>query len=195
MTTEEKLKHFEESSMEKAREQSMQMISDHKAALEKIFREHKTAKERQAALQIKTETDSLRRANNMALSKEQLQIKREITKKHTELKEKLFIEVQTKLEEFMDTPAYDQLLIKQIHEIKKVAGKEHCIIYIDPADSSKQLSLDAATNTQVVISEYSFMGGTRAVLSDRHILIDNSFATKLEEAKSAFVFDGGINHE
>jgi len=195
LTTEEKLKHFEESSMEKAREQSVQMIEEHKAALEKIFKEHKAAKERQAALQIKTEADSLKRANNMALSKEQLQIKREITKKHTELKEKLFIEVQTNLEEYMDTPAYDQLLIKQINDIKKVAGNDHYVIYIDPADSSKQLSLNAATNAQVVISEYSFMGGTRAVLADRHILIDNSFATKLEEAKSAFVFDGGINHE
>lgn len=195
MTTEEKLKHFEESSLENAREQATQIISEHKIALEKIKTEHVTAKKRQAALQIKTETESLKRANNMALSKEQLQIKREITKKHNELKEKLFVEVKAMLEDYMSSPAYDKLLVNQIHEIKELAGEGKVIIYIDPADSSKQLSLGAATNEQVSLSEYSFMGGTRAVLADRHILIDNSFATKLEEAKAEFTFDGGMTHD
>ena len=195
MTTEEKLKHFEESSLENAREQATQIISEHKTALEKIKTEHVTAKKRQAALQIKTETESLKRANNMALSKEQLQIKREITKKHNELKEKLFVEVKAMLEDYMSSPAYDKLLVNQMHEIKEIAGEGKVIIYIDPADSSKQLSLGAATNEQVSLSEYSFMGGTRAVLADRHILIDNSFATKLEEAKAEFTFDGGMTHD
>lgn len=131
----------------------------------------------------------------MALSKEQLQIKREITKKHNELKEKLFVEVKAMLEDYMSSPAYDKLLVNQIHEIKELAGDGSVIIYIDPADSSKQLSLGASTNEQVSLSEYSFMGGTRAVLADRHILIDNSFATKLEEAKAEFTFDGGMTHD
>lgn len=95
----------------------------------------------------------------------------------------------------MSSPAYDKLLVNQIHEIKELAGEGKVIIYIDPADSSKQLSLGAATNEQVSLSEYSFMGGTRAVLADRHILIDNSFATKLEEAKAEFTFDGGMTHD
>lgn len=195
MTTEEKLKHFEESALESAKDQAAQMITEHKAALEKIMAEHKTAKKRQAALQIKTETESLKRANNMALSKEQLQIKRNITKKHNELKEMLFVEVKAVLEDYMTTPAYDNLLIKQIQEIQAVAGDGKVTIYIDPADSSKQLSLGAATNMQLSLSEYSFMGGTRAVLADRHILIDNSFSAKLADAKAEFTFDGGMSHE
>ena len=65
----------------------------------------------------------------------------------------------------------------------------------DPADSSKLPSLSAAVNTTLTLSQYSFMGGTRAVVENRHILIDNSFATKLEEEKAAFTFDGGISHE
>ena len=39
------------------------------------------------------------------------------------------------------------------------------------------------------MSEYSFMGGIRAVIPARHILIDNSFQTKLSEAKRDFRFD------
>lgn len=195
MTTEEKLKHFEESSMEKARLQSMELIEAHKEALAKLENEHKAGKDRQAALQIKMETESLKRTNNMTLSKEQIKIRRKIIKVHNELKEKLFVEVKAMLEEYMDTPAYEQLLIRQIQEALDTAGSDQVIIYIDPADVTKQSSLSAATQATLTVSEYSFMGGTRAVIPDRHILIDNSFAAKLEEAKAEFKFDGGFSHE
>jgi len=195
LTTEEKLKHFEESSMEKARLQSMELIETHKEALAKLENEHKAGKDRQAALQIKMETESLKRTNNMTLSKEQIKIRRKIIKVHNELKEKLFVEVKAMLEEYMDTPAYEQLLIRQIQEALDTAGSDQVIIYIDPADVTKQSSLSAATQATLTVSEYSFMGGTRAVIPDRHILIDNSFAAKLEEAKAEFKFDGGFSHE
>ena len=41
------------------------------------------------------------------------------------------------------------------------------------------------------ISEYSFDGGIRAVIPSKHILIDSSFKTKLEEARHEFKFDLG----
>lgn len=195
MTTEEKLKHFEEAALERAKAQSINMIAEFKASLKQLENQHKEDKVRQADLQIKTETVSLKREKNKALSKQQLEIKRRITKKHNELKDKLFAEVKMKLEEFMDTPAYEDLLIQQIHDIQKLAGDDKVIIYVDPADSLRLPSLSAATNTTLTLSQYSFMGGTRAVLENRHILIDNSFATKLEEEKAEFTFNGGSTHE
>ncbi len=130
----------------------------------------------------------------MALSKEQLQIKRKITQKQNELKEKLFVEVKQQLEDYMTTSTYQQLLIKQIKNIQKEAGSGKLILYIDPADSDKRSSLQAATGAPITVSEYSFMGGTRAVLQDRNILIDNSFASKLEKLKADFSFNGGATN-
>ena len=195
MTTEEKLKHFEEASLEQAKSKSITMIHEYKASLQKLVEEHQHMKERQAELQIKTETVSLTRERNKALSKQQIELKRQIKKKQSALKDKLFVEVKTKLEEYMDTPAYQDLLIHQIQDILKYADGSPVTIYIDPDDISKLNSLSAAVNTPLTVSQYSFMGGTRAVLENRHILIDNSFATKLVEEKAAFTFDGGIIHE
>lgn len=195
MTTEEKLKHFEEASLEQAKSKSITMIHEYKASLQKLVEEHQHMKERQAELQIKTETVSLKREKNKALSKQQIELKRQIKKKQSALKDKLFVEVKTKLEEYMDTPAYQDLLIHQIQDILKYADGSPVTIYIDPDDISKLNSLSAAVNTPLTVSQYSFMGGTRAVLENRHILIDNSFATKLVEEKAAFTFDGGIIHE
>ena len=186
MTTEEKLKYFEESSLEEARKQASAMIEEYKVNLDKVEKEHKATTLRQSDLQLKTESDNLKRNNNMALSKEQLQIKRKITQKQNELKEKLFVEVKQLLEDYMTTSAYQQLLIKQIKNIQKEAGSGKLILYIDPADSDKRSSLQVA--------EYSFMGGTRAVLQDRNILIDNSFASKLEKLKADFSFNGGATN-
>ena len=194
MTTEEKLKYFEESSLEEARKQASAMIEEYKVNLDKVEKEHKATTLRQSDLQLKTESDNLKRNNNMALSKEQLQIKRKITQKQNELKEKLFVEVKQLLEDYMTTSAYQQLLIKQIKNIQKEAGSGKLILYIDPADSDKRFSLQVATGAPVTVSEYSFMGGTRAVLQDLNILIDNSFASKLEKLKADFSFNGGATN-
>ena len=194
MTTEEKLKYFEESSLEEARKQAFAMIEEYKVNLDKVEKEHKATTLRQSDLQLKTESDNLKRNNNMALSKEQLQIKRKITQKQNELKEKLFVEVKQLLEDYMTTSAYQQLLIKQIKNIQKEAGSGKLILYIDPADSDKRSSLQVATGAPVTVSEYSFMGGTRAVPQDRNLLIDNSFASKLEKLKADFSFNGGATN-
>ena len=194
MTTEEKLKYFEESSLEEARKQASAMIEEYKVNLDKVEKEHKATTLRQSDLQLKTESDNLKRNNNMALSKEQLQIKRKITQKQNELKEKLFVEVKQLLEDYMTTSAYQQLLIKQIKNIQKEAGSGKLILYIDPADSDKRSSLQVATGAPVTVSEYSFMGGTRAVLQDSNILIDKSFASKLEKLKADFSFNGGATN-
>ena len=141
MTTEEKLKYFEESSLEEARKQASAMIEEYKVNLDKVEKEHKATTLRQSDLQLKTESDNLKRNNNMALSEEQLQIKRKIAQKQKELKEKLFVELKQLLEDYMTKSAYQQLLIKQIKNIQKEAGYGKLILYIDPADSDKRSSL------------------------------------------------------
>lgn len=193
MTTEEKLKHFEESSMERARAQSMEIIAKHQEALKQIEREHKETKRRQADLQIRTETESLKHQLNMALSKEQIEIRRRITRHQNELKETLFQEVQDRLGAFRATEQYRNLLISQIRDILKTADGQEVTIYLDPGDSSMQKSLEEACKVSLTLSAYPFLGGTRAVLPARHILIDNSFETRLAEEKEAFTFEGGAS--
>lgn len=195
MTIEEKLKHFEEASMERARNRSLEIIREHQAALEQIEREHRETKLRQADLQIQTETENLKHQINMAVSREQLQIKRRLTTQQNELKDKLFLEVGEKLKAYRKTKQYQTLLRSQIQRILETAGEQPVTIYIDPEDAALKESLEADLKASLTISAYSFLGGTRAILPDRHILIDHSFAARLEEEKEAFSFDGGTSHE
>ena len=171
MTTEEKLKHFQDICMEDARERSARMLDDYMKALEGAYEEH-TADARRLAIG-------------------QLDLKREFSRRQEELKDKLFVELKDKLANFMETQEYQRLLDHQVKAVKEFAGDEELIVYMDPSDVDKVQRIALHHNASIKISEYSFNGGTRAVIPGKHILIDNSFETKLNEARHAFKFDLG----
>lgn len=188
MTTDEKLKHFLEASIESATSQSTQLIDDYSKALDIIFEDHKTDTLRKAELQIRLGKESLEREMNKELFREQLLIKRETTRRQAALKSMLFSEIEELLAEYMTTPGYRELLVRRIKEASSFAGKEEITIYIDPSDAPMQKDLEAATHARLTVSETGFMGGIRAVIRSRNILIDDSFETRLKEAKDAYTF-------
>ena len=191
MTTEEKLKHFQDICMEDARDRSAKMLDDYMAALEKSFEEHTADAKRRADMQVAMETEKLEREMNKRLSIAQLDLKREVSHKQEELKDKLFVELKDLLENFMDTADYQRLLECQVKAVKEFTGHAELIIYMDPSDQDKLQRIALHHNATIKVSEYSFMGGTRAVIPAKHILIDNSFETKLKEARHEFKFDLG----
>lgn len=190
MNTEEKLQHFLDTCMEDARVRSSRMLEEYEAALEKTFQEHQEEAKRRARLQIRQETEKLQREINKTLAVEQISIRRSLGQKQEELKEKLFVELKDMLANFLESKEYQKLLEHQIAEAVRFAGEDEVIIYLDPADEDKMRLLALHHSTASIrLSQYSFTGGTRAVIPSRHILIDNSFETKLAEAQEKFHFD------
>lgn len=166
------------------------MLEEYRAALEETFAEHQEDARRRANMQIKLEANKIEREINKKLAVEQLKIKRELGQKKEELKEKLFVELRDMLAQYLETKEYTALLKSQIQHAVQFAGDDEVTIYLDPVDEDKLLQLSQnANNAHVAVSKYSFMGGTRAVIPSRHILIDNSFQTKLAETQEAFHFD------
>ena len=196
MTTDEKLQHFMDICMEDARAKSARLYDEYASALEQTFEEHKKDSTRRLDMQLQGESEKIEREINKKLALAQINIKREMSKRQEELKDMLFVEVRNLLADFMSTPEYAQLLERQIAKAHELAGNKDLIIYIDPADEPLLQSLSLQNREAVKISAYSFSGGMRAVIPDSHILIDNSFETKLEEARRTFQFDlGGYGHE
>lgn len=194
MTLEEKIEHLKNASIEEARASGNRIIKEHSAALEKIFNDHKETSLRQAELTLKTETNRARQDLNKALAKSQLDLKRKQGKCHTQLKNKLFKRVLELAADYMKTSAYDDLLAKHIENALAFAQGADMTIYMNPTDSSKKAALEKRTGASLTISKEDFLGGIRAVIHDRHILIDNSFSSLLEEEYDKFLFTGGENN-
>ena len=93
------------------------------------------------------------------------------------------------------TPEYLEYLSERIQEARDFAGEDALVVYLDPADQNWIPELAARFGFAPVVSREAFMGGMRAVIHSKNILIDNSFATLLREAKEEFVFAGGMTDE
>ena len=92
-------------------------------------------------------------------------------------------------------PEYLEYLSQRIQEARDFAGEDALVVYLDPADQNRIPELAARFGFAPVVSREAFLGGMRAVIRSKNILIDNSFATLLREAKEEFVFAGGMTDE
>ena len=195
MTIEEKLQHFYDSSVEEAYQEAAQMIEEHKKNLNEMLAEHKHSRRQSAEAEVKAESENARREVNKALSAQQLTIKRNWTKKQNELKDRLFAEVQSLLEDFVKTPEYDSYLCRKIKEAQDFAGEDELHIYLTPSDSSRLETLSQKTGAALRLADEEFIGGIRAIIPGKNILIDNSFRESFLACKKEFKFDGGPRYE
>ena len=195
MTIDEKLSHFYDVTVEDAQAKAAGILEEHRKALAQMTEKHKADSQENAQVQIKAETANARREINKALSAEQLTIKRDWTKKQNELKEKLFAEVKTQLENFRNTPDYPAYLENKIKEALEFAEQDKINIYLSPKDSALLPDLVERTKAFITVSAEDFLGGIKATIPHKNILIDHSFAGNFEAAYKEFKFDGGPEHE
>lgn len=191
MTLEEKIEHLRTVSMEEARAEGNAIIDNYRTALEKVLQDHKEEAILQSQTRIKGETVNARQQLNQAAAKAQLELKRKQGKIQLELKDKIFEETMTLVYDYMKTEAYEDFLIKCIRKAVTFAAGEEITIYINPSDEQKQSDLEEASGAKLTVSAEDFIGGIRAVIRGRNILIDNSFKTQLRNEYDRFLFSGG----
>ncbi len=91
---------------------------------------------------------------------------------------------------YMKTKEYDEFLVKCIRQAEKYAGDDLVTIYINASDEGKRGELEAMTGVSLTISKEDFIGGVRAVIHSRNILIDHSFLTQLRDEYEKFLLGG-----
>ena len=190
MTLEEKITHLQSSSMEQARAEGNAIIDSHRERLEKELADHKKESMHQCKLRIMEEKTKAKLALNQARAKFQLEQRRRRGKVQQELKDKIFDEAKQLVAEYMKTEAYDEFLVKCIRQAEKYAGDELVTIYINGSDEAKREELEELTGVSLTVSEEDFIGGVRAVISSRNILIDHSFRTQIRDEYEKFLLGG-----
>lgn len=195
MTIEEKLKHFYDISISETQRQASESIETHRQYLMNLLEEHKHTHILQAEAEIKSETEHAKREINKALSAEQLHIKRQWSQRQNQLKDQLFAQVKKRLEEFIHSPQYEEYLYERIQNARKFAGTDSLQIYLSQKDSALLGPLSLKTGIPLLLSSEDFIGGIKAAIPEKNILIDESFLEAFSSLKKEFTFDGGLNHE
>ena len=166
--------------MEEARAEGNAIMKQHEDALLGVFDQHRAEILRQSETRVKAESVNAQQQLIMAMSKAQLELKRELSKTQKELKKELFEEVREVVQEYMKTEEYTRLLIAYIEKAAKFADGASMTIYINPTDEDKKEYLE------------DFIGGVRAVIHEKNILIDHAFKGAIEGEYRKFVFKGGV---
>ncbi len=191
MNLREKTEHLQDVAMTEARLQADQIVKQHKDALLKVFYQHRQEAIRQSETRIKAEETTGRQELNLATTKAQLELKRELGKTQAELKKVLFEEVEKLIHDYMKTKEYTELLVTYIHKAVKFADGTPVTLYINPSDADKKEYLEERTGMSLTISREDFIGGVRAVIREKNILIDHAFKGAIEREYNKFLFRGG----
>lgn len=186
MTLDEKLNVFYDSTIEDATKKSEEILIEYKETLKNIYEEHKKETEERAVFSLEVETKKLLQEKNKVLSVQSLDFKRQINEKTESLKKILFKDVKKSLAAFMEKEEYKDLLVIQIKDSAAFSNGDTMTIYINASDTDKKSFLEEKSGFPVTISAIDFMGGTRAVIHERNVLIDHSFSSKFIEEKELF---------
>lgn len=195
MTIEEKISHLKDAAMEEARAEGNAIMKQHEDALMSVFEQHRIEAIRQSETRVKAEQVNAKQQLNMAMSKAQLELKRELGKKQNQLKVELFQEVEELVQNYMKTEEYKHLLVAYINKAAAFADGAAMTIYINPTDEDKKEYLEEHTGMALTVSKEDFIGGVRAVIKERNILIDRAFKGAIENEYREFIFRGGAGVE
>lgn len=188
MTLDEKLEQFYNATIESATTRNIEIVEEYKQNLDKMFDDYKKDAHKKSEQTYRLESENLIREKNRTLSSEAINIKRKINDKNVELTDILFEDVMNKIQAFMKSKEYEELLRNQILSAKEFAREDELTIYINPTDEGLKHTLEEQTKVTLTLSQYDFIGGTRAVIHAKNILIDHSFSSKIAAQKEHYTF-------
>lgn len=187
MKLEEKMAYFKDQVTQQSQAEIDQQINQYRQTLEDDYQKFQEQTDETFAHRLVNEKEALRKENNKAISQIQINQQRELFLTEENMKLTLFQTFTKQIESYQNSEAYIEQLKKMLKNIQAYAGREKYDLYIDENDSHLRSQLESYASHPIIISDRPFMGGIRAVLRERQILVDYSFLTFLDRLKGNFV--------
>lgn len=187
MKLEEKMAYFKDQVTQQSQSEIDQQINQYRQTLEDDYQKFQEQTDETFAHRLVNEKEALRKENNKAISQIQINQQRELFLTEENMKLTLFQTFTKQIESYQKSEAYIEQLKKMLKNIQAYAGREKYDLYIDENDSHLRSQLESYASHPIIISDRPFMGGIRAVLRERQILVDYSFLTFLDRLKENFV--------
>ncbi len=188
MTLKEKLSNFKECAINDANMQSHTLIKDSEENIKNSLNDYDKKAKEEYEDRLRIESSIIVNKNNQDITREALNIRQQVEKRRLELVNELFNELENKLKDYKQTEEYRELLIKQIDKVKEFAKESEFIVYIDKSDKDLLDQLKKCANINIEISETIIKGGIRAVIKDKNIMLNYTFADKLSDERANFTF-------
>ncbi len=178
----------------------MKDIEEKKELYDKELEEYKTVLEnsvKDEALQraygvIQREKNAIIKERHEKESRFAAEKKKELLKYRDEILNKIYSQLDKRLEEYRKTPEYEQFMVKTVTDAKNALGGGDVTAYIDKADEFMSEKLEKATGAKIEVTENKIIGGARVKCMTGNMICDNSLAEKLNENKTEFFEKSGL---
>lgn len=187
MNIEDKLQHFTKVILENVNEECERSLAEYKRELDWKFETHKEQHLKEVKVKENVLRDAVEKKASKEYTMEQLHIKRKINHKQNEIREKVFAQVEDELYKFRQTKEYRELIMREIKSAMEFAGNAALKVYVGLQDKELAEELSKILKISIEVSDYITKGGMRAEIPRKNILIDNTFETKIGEAKEKFI--------
>lgn len=178
MEINEKLNIFYDAAIAAAKGQSEKILEADRQYYQEALEEYEKSRQGGQQEQERSTEEKVRKEVNRTVSEQMMLQKKEYHKERQLRKDELFSMVEEKLTAYQKTEAYRELLISKIKSAQALANGASISIYIDPSDSWQKQELENRTGSVLHISQEPFRGGIRAVIREKNILVDETFAVR-----------------
>lgn len=185
MKVAEKIDFFSKMALKEAQDRRAQLLPEiHKQyldACEKMTLEANKKYEKT----IQEETYKAEQMKNREVLQANTEAKRSLIELRTQLTNDLFENVLNMITDFIETEEYFALLVKNITETA-TEYPQGITVSICGRDMVLKDRIGKIAGVELIMGKDEMFGGFTAQVNGKNIFIDNSYRTKLEEARSSF---------
>ena len=178
-----------------AKEQPKEIKSTATAFKRKELQKAEAEVLRDSYILIQKEMAQMRKSIDSAVSKTEIQNKKELLTLRQELMEKVFINAKNKLIEFTKTEAYKDSLKKSIKKIASVLKNENTLLLVKKEDLifKEEITKVFGKSCELKESKKIKIGGILGLDENLGLLIDETLDSKLENERSWFSENSGMS--
>ena len=132
---------------------------------------------------------------NEKVAKTQIECKGQLIFRREEIISEVFISVSKKISEFISSDQYYNWLLDIIKETVAEAGEGNIVVLINKSDEKwiPQLQMDIIVSEINIVQDEDIIGGTKALNTDKGMVIDNSIKFFLNQQRNGFLRVSGLS--
>ncbi len=130
------------------------------------------------------------------IANRQLESRKELLLRRTEMMEEIFVRVKLRLSAFTQTPEYTQFLLRSMEKLRDTISGG-IILYVRPADVKILSEIAGSLLSDYKIEEDSSIsiGGVKASDMDKKIFADDTLDIRIHSQREWFMANSGLNVE
>lgn len=138
---------------------------------------------------ITSEMNHIKNETNQKISRKTMENRREILKKRDEIYDETLEIVINKLKDFTAGDEYKNIIVKAISKDIEKVGKDGTVIYLSEKDEELKGSIvkSLLLKTPKIETDKNIkIGGFKIVNNEKHIIVDETLDSKIDEQKDYF---------